>query len=338
MISPALAQAPNIETLLPLTSDESRRLRECEGVIQRGLDTFYEVGNALAKIRDDRLYRIKYATFEDYCRERWRMSKTHANRLIDSSEVIANLTPIGVTPTNEAQARELASLEPDVQRAVWQIAVSTAPTNDKGEPVLTAAHIKAVAEDLTDVVRQRRFARETMEDEGEEKERKPRQTSDRSEVEALYDPEIQARLGRYIETITEFENMDWPVELHYLRRMFQLHKSHANFQKTRNVAEDCDVALRILKKLTPDPEMGFEIAAQEHYDWLFDLGYCMSKKEYTSRLKHMSEDTVRMALFTTAGDDGKQEERRGVLPGIVCLPWVRVRKRDKTRDEDDEDF
>lgn len=365
---------PQIETLLPLTRGEVRRLRECEEIIQRGINTFYEVGNALAEVRESRLYRISYATFEQYCRERWQMSKTHANRLIDSSDVIANLTPIGVTPANESQARELVSLEPDVQRAVWQIAVKTAPKNSQGEPALTAAHIKSVAEVLTDVVRsgglddgsgeikplgtlvdaavteetyermmrQKEYIRERLDKEDDDKERKQRQKSDRSEVEALYDPEIQKRLSSYMERITEFENMEWPTELGYLLRMFQLHKAHANFQKTRNVYDDCEEALRILKKLTPDPEAGFEIAAQEHYDWLFDLGYCMSKKEYVARLKHMSADGVRMALLTDAGEEGKQEDRRGVLPGIVCIPWRKVwdqaSKRKPDEDEDEEDL
>lgn len=78
------------------------------------MQTFVAVGHALLAIRDHRLYRADYATFEDYCRVRWRISKTHANRLIDSAEVAENLTPLGVMlPTNEAQARPLAQLPPE---------------------------------------------------------------------------------------------------------------------------------------------------------------------------------------------------------------------------------
>lgn len=360
----AASQAPTIEAILPLTTDEARRLRECESVIKRGLDTFYEVGNALAEIRESRLYRIDYASFEDYCRERWNISRFYAHRLIDAAQVVEILLPMGNTPSSERQARELAPYEPEVQKAVWNIARQTAPKDKDGKPILTAGHIRDVATVLTDAVnsgglddgsgeikplgtlidaaiteetyerlmRQKEYIKQRLEDRDEEKERKPRQKSDRSEVEALYEPEIQARLTRYIETITEFENMEWPPELGYLLRMFQLHKAHANFQKNRNVDDDCEMALAVLKKLTPDGEAGFEIAAQEHYDWMFDLGYCMSKKEYTARLKYMSQDTVRMALLTNAGEDGKQEDRRGVLPGIVCIPWQKVWKRDKCKD------
>lgn len=147
-----LAQT-SAETLIPLTKAENKRLVECEGVIERGLNTFYEVGAALAEIRESRLYRISHGTFEDYCRERWGMNRAHANRLISAAGVVDNLDPIGSIPTTESQARELAPLEPEVQKAVWQIALKTAPVNDEGKPSITAAHIKSVADVLTEVVR-----------------------------------------------------------------------------------------------------------------------------------------------------------------------------------------
>jgi hypothetical protein len=55
------------------------------------------------EIRDSRLYRQEFDTFEDYCRERWKMSKTNANRLIDAAEVATNVTPIGVIPTHSME-------------------------------------------------------------------------------------------------------------------------------------------------------------------------------------------------------------------------------------------
>lgn len=73
-------------------------------------------------IRDSRLYRTEYSTFEDYCRERWGMSKTHANRLVESAIVIQNLGPIGPIPQTESQARPLAKLAPDHQVDAWTAA------------------------------------------------------------------------------------------------------------------------------------------------------------------------------------------------------------------------
>ena len=309
-----------VETLLPLTKDESCRLKECEKAIARGLATFYEVGNALAEIRELRLYRITHAAFSDYCQERWGMSRRRGDELIAAAAVVDNVrtnerNSAQMLPANEAQANELTTLEPEAQSEVWQRVVETAEKIGDTNSVLTAAHIKSVV---------REYLREHGEELPDDEPRKPRQKSDRSEVEALYEPEIQARLVRYIEVITEFENMEWPPELRYLLRMFQMHKSHVSFQRSRNLDDDCSAALDLLKRLSPDPRLGFEIAAQEHYDLLFDLGYCMSKKQYTERMKFMSQDDQRMALWTSAGDQAKQEGRRGALPGIVVLPWKKI--------------
>lgn len=119
---------------------ERAELGRYERVIERGLQTFVEVGVALMAIREGKLYRGTHATFDAYCRERWNFSKSHSNRLIDAAEVVENLTPIGVIPANESQVRPLVKLEPEQQRKAWQQAVETAP-NGK----VTAAHVENVA-------------------------------------------------------------------------------------------------------------------------------------------------------------------------------------------------
>ena len=81
-------------------------LAECEQVIERGRQTFIEVGNALAAIRDGRLYTATHRSFEAYCRERWGMSRTHADRQIAAARR-AELAPMGAKPENERQARAI---------------------------------------------------------------------------------------------------------------------------------------------------------------------------------------------------------------------------------------
>jgi hypothetical protein len=76
------------------------------------------VGNALLEIRERRLYREQFSRFEDYCQDRWNWSRAHAYRLIDAAQVVHNVSPIGDTPKNEAQARELVKLPPEEQREV----------------------------------------------------------------------------------------------------------------------------------------------------------------------------------------------------------------------------
>ncbi len=96
----------------------SGRLAALEAIIERGMKTFVEVGNALLEIRDSRLYRESFATFDEYCRERWKMSRIHAHRMIEAAGVANTLLPIGNVPKNEAQARELAPLPPERQREI----------------------------------------------------------------------------------------------------------------------------------------------------------------------------------------------------------------------------
>lgn len=67
------------------------RLDELEAVIQRGFETFVEVGNALAEIRDNKLYRKWYGTFDEYCRERWGFKKGYANYQIKAAKTFGNL-------------------------------------------------------------------------------------------------------------------------------------------------------------------------------------------------------------------------------------------------------
>lgn len=129
------------QELMPI---ETTRLAELETIIERGLATFIDVGNALLAIRDARLYRQTHGTFEDYCRERWGMSRIRAHQLIEAAEVSTNLLTMVNTPVNERQIRPLAKLEPEQQREAWQRVIDTAPNGR-----VTAAHVQAVVDDMT---------------------------------------------------------------------------------------------------------------------------------------------------------------------------------------------
>src|SRR6266851_1670786 len=99
--------------------------------MERGIRAFVEVGEALMEIRDNRLYRSDYATFEEYCRERWGWSRRHADRQIAAAEVAGNLRPQGLTPASEKQARQLVDLTPEQQATVAeQVDFSTATAKE----------------------------------------------------------------------------------------------------------------------------------------------------------------------------------------------------------------
>jgi len=130
-----------------LSLTEKTELQEMEGIIEPGLRTFYQVGCALATIRDSRLYRETHATFEEYCKDRWDMRQAHAYRLIDSASVQDVLSPIGdIQPANEAQIRPLTKLETaEAQQEAWEMVIETAP-----EGKITARHVSKVVSEMLD--------------------------------------------------------------------------------------------------------------------------------------------------------------------------------------------
>ena len=118
-----------------LTTEEVELLAECERTIARGLKVFIETGTALTTVRDSRLYRTEYATFEAYCQARWGFTDRRARQLMDAA-AIGRILPVA----NAGQAAELARV-PEEQRAdVWQATVEATG----GKP--TAAKIRETYE------------------------------------------------------------------------------------------------------------------------------------------------------------------------------------------------
>jgi hypothetical protein len=111
-------------------------LPELERVIERGQQTFIEVGRALLEIRDRRLYRETHATFEAYCRERWGWSRRHANRQIEAARVVDAVGPVGPKPESERQARAMLDrLEPEERKAVREGTTSPRTVQKMTEPI-----------------------------------------------------------------------------------------------------------------------------------------------------------------------------------------------------------
>lgn len=112
-----------LEETTDLSVDERSELERNERIIAGGLQTFYDVGHALAEIRDRKLYRARFRTFEAYCQDRWGFSRQRASQLIIGADVAENLsTVVDKTGLLEVHARELASVPPNEQRLVYQLA------------------------------------------------------------------------------------------------------------------------------------------------------------------------------------------------------------------------
>jgi len=120
-----------------LSKADSERLAELVEIIDRNVQGFIAVGNALVEIKRNELYCETHKTFEAFCEDRWGFGKSQANRLIASTKVVDRLVdktgamaPLSVLPTNERQVRELAKVNKSEQAEVWAkvIEVTDKPT------------------------------------------------------------------------------------------------------------------------------------------------------------------------------------------------------------------
>lgn len=130
---------------VPLNEEETKQLAEAVETIQRGMGTFLEVGRALMRIRDLRLYRNLAPTFEAFCSKTLGLSKQHCYNYIACSDVFEVLEArpefAGRLPQNEAQTRPLRSLDPATVIDVWTEVVAKS-----AQTPITAALVRAAVE------------------------------------------------------------------------------------------------------------------------------------------------------------------------------------------------
>ncbi len=128
-------------TVETLSSTEAVRLRELEAIIERGLDTYEQVGNAIAEIHDARLYLQTHRTFEEYLDARWGLKRQRGYELMAAASVAVAVSEKSdaAPPRREAHAKALGPLlrrDPDAAVALW-----TSLRERYGE-ALTARHVR----------------------------------------------------------------------------------------------------------------------------------------------------------------------------------------------------
>lgn len=149
-----LEKAPLNGEMVSISKSElsnEERLEQLEQIIDTNLKAFYAAGSALKEIRDHKLYKLQgFVNFEEYCVQRWEMHRANAYRLIDSSTVITNLSPIKgqFLPANERQVRPLTKLSPEQQQEVWKKVIESAPTIDE-KPQVTAKLVEEIVSEIT---------------------------------------------------------------------------------------------------------------------------------------------------------------------------------------------
>jgi hypothetical protein len=126
-----------------LSIQENTRLRHCEAVIEKSMNSFYEMGIALREIRDSKLYKESNGTFEDYLEEKWKIERRHGYRYIEAANTFENVSNWTQTvPTSEGQVRPLTKIkDPETQQRVWQEVVKE--SNETNQPI-TAKKVEQV--------------------------------------------------------------------------------------------------------------------------------------------------------------------------------------------------
>jgi hypothetical protein len=93
--------------------------------LHAGLRAFARAGEKLLIIRDERLYREEFDTWEEFCREAFHLTKTHANRLISGYNIVHALAQheIAILPDSERLARKLAEYPKRDRAFIWKKAL-----------------------------------------------------------------------------------------------------------------------------------------------------------------------------------------------------------------------
>lgn len=135
-----------------LSEDERQTLADCQSVIEQGMQTFIEVGNALMTIRSQKLYRESHRTFEEYVGEKFDLQRRRAYQLIEAAEVVGRLKQLDLPlndsqgadlPLMESHARAMSGLDDEELGQAWQ---EVQQENKIGGKPLSTEKIKAVAD------------------------------------------------------------------------------------------------------------------------------------------------------------------------------------------------
>ena len=115
-------------TVDTLSDAELIEYQTYDAIVMMGCRSFADVGLALAQIRDHRLYRNDFRSFEDYCRAKCEYGRNDVDRMISAAQLFAHLMTIcqQCQPEHESQVRPLIGLSPDQAAAAWGKAVEMA--------------------------------------------------------------------------------------------------------------------------------------------------------------------------------------------------------------------
>lgn len=116
-----------------LSQADGKRRQELEQTIKKHLTSFVIVGKALAEIKAEKLWTTTHKSFEVYCDDIFKISRSYASRLIEGARIV-KLLPMGNKdnpPITERLVRPLAKLPVPERKKAFQQAVATAKSEDR---------------------------------------------------------------------------------------------------------------------------------------------------------------------------------------------------------------
>ena len=145
------------EAPTPLNDEERIRLDQLEHAIAGSIQSFLVVGKCLLEVRDRKLYREQYSTFQVYCAKRWGLTERRGLELARATTVAEHLLTGPAGPEGDSPLpadlgsdvlRPLTKLCPELQAECWRLA------SQVGKPTrYTVSKIVRVVQDAIDRVR-----------------------------------------------------------------------------------------------------------------------------------------------------------------------------------------
>lgn len=127
----------------PLTVGEQLRFEACREIVRTNLKTCFDVGAALMEIRDSKLYREHWKSFDEFCKAEFNIQRAHAYRLIDASVVKASveMSPVGDTVSSERHARQLKNVPVELRAEVLEAAAAACGGEPTADAIREAAKV-----------------------------------------------------------------------------------------------------------------------------------------------------------------------------------------------------
>lgn len=143
-----------------LSPSERTQLERAEHLIQQGIKTFITIGQHLIEIRENKLYREDYQTFDDYMLQRWGIKRTTGYDYMAGYQLASNLeqasAPVDTTAIKPSFTRLLSKFPAETQVQLYTRAEALARAEDTA---VTSRHInQAITDHENNIIRQQVIA------------------------------------------------------------------------------------------------------------------------------------------------------------------------------------